>query len=149
MFRPHGGKDAVSNGSPAAADATIADGVPALPADTIGASRGSRPKESDRDWETPPSKAAEQSSADDSPAFSFGAPPSAAAWSASAAADPAESAAKPSGDDASPTAPSRLRCALGYGAFAYGAFWAPVAERLGGAGRTAVRLPGRVRVGDA
>ena len=102
----NGGKDAGSNGSPAVADATIADGVPALPADTIGASRGSRPKESDRDWETPPSKAAEQSSADDSPAFSFGAPPSAAAWSASAAADPAESAAKPSGDDASPTASS-------------------------------------------
>jgi hypothetical protein len=102
----NGGKDAVSNGSPAAADATIADGIPALPADTIGASRGGRPKESDRDWETPPSKAAEQSSADDSPAFSFGAPPSAAAWPASAAADPAESAAKPSGDDASPTAPS-------------------------------------------
>jgi Transmembrane domain of unknown function (DUF3566) len=102
----NGGKDAVSHGSPAAADATIADGIPALPADTIGASRGSRPKESDRDWETAPSKAAEQSSADDSPAFSFGAPPSAVAWPASAAADPAESAAKPSGDDTSPTAPS-------------------------------------------
>jgi hypothetical protein len=100
----HGGKDAVSNGSPAAADATIADGVPALPADSIGTSRGSRPKESDRDRETPPSKTAEQSSADDSPAFSFGTPPSASAWPAAAAADPAESAAKPSGDDASPTA---------------------------------------------
>jgi hypothetical protein len=96
----------VSNGSPAAADATIADGVPALPADTIGTSRGSRPKESAPDWETPSSEAAEQSSSDDSPAFSFGAPPSAAAWPAPAAADPAESAAKPSGDDASPTAPS-------------------------------------------
>ncbi len=102
----HGGKDAVSNGSPAAADATIADGVPALPADTIGTSRGSRPKESDPDWETPPSKAAEQSSADDSPALSFGAPPPVSDWSAPAAADPAESAAMPSGGDASPPAPS-------------------------------------------
>ena len=87
-----------------AADATAADGIPALPADTIGTSRGSRPTGADPDRETPPSNAAEQSSVDDSPAFSFGAPPSAPA---TAAADPAESAAKPSGDDAWPTAPSR------------------------------------------
>ena len=84
-----------------AADATLAGGVPALPSDTIGTSRGSRPTGADADRETPPSKAAEQSSVDDSPAFSFGAPPSGLA---TAAADPAESAAKPSGDDAWPTA---------------------------------------------
>ena len=89
-----------------AADATVADGVPALPADTIGTSRGSRPTAADADRKTPPSKA-KQSSVDDSPAFSFEAPPSASARSATAAADPAESAAKPSGDDAWPTAPSR------------------------------------------
>ena len=89
-----------------AADATVADGVPALPADTIGTSRGSRPTAADADRKTPPSKA-KQSSVDDSPAFSFEAPPSASARSATAAADPAESAAKPSGDDAWPAAPSR------------------------------------------
>ena len=86
------------------ADATLADGVPALPSDTIGTSRGSRPTGAAADRETPPSKAAEQSSVDDSPAFSFRAPPS---GPATAAADPAESAAKPPGDDAWPTAPSR------------------------------------------
>ena len=57
----NGGRDAVPNGSPAAkdarpADATIADGVPALPADTIGASRSSRPKDPDPDRETSASK---------------------------------------------------------------------------------------------
>jgi hypothetical protein len=90
-----------------AADATVADGVPALPADSIGTSRGSRLTGAGTDRETPPSKAAEQSSVDDSPAFSFEAPPSASARLATAAADPAESAAKPSGDDAWPAAPSR------------------------------------------
>ncbi len=97
-----GTKGASANGSPAS-DATIADGVPALPSDTIGTSR-SKPKDPDPDRQTAASKVAQQSSADDSPAFSFG-PPSAPAWSA--AADPADSAAKPSGADTAPTAPSR------------------------------------------
>jgi len=103
-------KDAWSNGSPAraqdtgrsAADDTIADGVPALPSDTIGASRSSRPKDPDPDWETSASKVAEQSPADDSSAFSFDLPPSAPARPTTAAADPAESAAKPWGADTSP-----------------------------------------------
>jgi hypothetical protein len=100
-----GGKDALPDGSPAAtakdaarpavADATIADGVPALPADTIGASRSTKTKGPDRDRETPASKASEPSPVDDSPAFSFGAPP----FAPVPVADPAESAAKPPVDD--------------------------------------------------
>jgi hypothetical protein len=39
----NGGQDASANGSAAALDDTIADGVPALPADSIGSSRGSQP----------------------------------------------------------------------------------------------------------
>ena len=109
----NGGKDALPNGSLAAtatdtvgpADATIADGVPALPADTIGALRSSRPKGPDADRESSASKVAEQPPADDSPAFSFSPPLSAPAWPP--AADPAESGTKPSGADTSPTAPSR------------------------------------------
>jgi hypothetical protein len=107
----NGSKDAGPNSSPAArdaafpaaADATIADGVPALPADSIGAARGTKSKGPDR--ETPASKAGEQSGVDDSPAYSFGPPPTAPARPA--AADRAESAVKPFGDDASPAAPSR------------------------------------------
>ena len=108
----NGGKDALSNGSPATAkdaarpaavDATIADGVPALPADTIGVSRGTKAKGSDSERQTSASKASEQSGVDESPAFSFGAPPFAPAK----AADRAESAAKPAGHDQSATAPSR------------------------------------------
>jgi hypothetical protein len=110
-----GTKDASANGSPAAtakdaalpgaADATIADGVPALPADTIGAARGTKPKGHDRNREipnreTPSSKAGPQNPVDDSPAFSFGPPPS-----APATADPAVFAVNPSGDDTSSTAP--------------------------------------------
>ena len=108
----NGGKDAVPNGSlaatakdtarPFAADATIADGVPALPADTIGASRSSRPKDPDQDRETSASKVAEQPPGYDSSAFSFS-PPSAPAQPATAAADPAESGTKPSGADTSPS----------------------------------------------
>jgi len=113
----NGGKDALPNGSlaatakdtarPAAAAATIADGVPALPADTIGASRSSRPKGPDPDRETSASKVADQPPAYDSSAFSFSPPPSAPARPATAAADPAESGAKPSGADTSTTTPPR------------------------------------------
>jgi hypothetical protein len=99
-----GGKDALPNGSaapakdaarPAVADATIADGVPALPADTIGAARGTKAKGPDPDRETPASKASEPPPVDDSPAFSLGAPP----FAPVPVADPAESAAKPPVDD--------------------------------------------------
>jgi len=114
----NGGKDTLSNGSlaatakdtarPAAVDATIADGVPALPADTIGAARSSRPKGPDPDRETSASNLAEQPPSYDSSAFSFSLPPSSPARPATAAADPAESGTKPSGADTSPsrTAPS-------------------------------------------
>ncbi len=97
-------KDAGPNGSPAtvkdaafpgAADATIADGVPALPADSIGAARGINPKGNDPDRETTASKAGEQSPVADPPSFSFEPAP--------AAADPAGSAGKPLEDDASPS----------------------------------------------
>ena len=109
----NGGTDAWSNGSPATAkdaarpaavDATIADGVPAFPADTIGAARGTKAKVADPERETSASKAGEQSPAGESPAFSLGTPPFAPA---KVAAGPAESAAKPTGDDAAATAPSR------------------------------------------
>ena len=70
----NGGKDAWANGSPAVkdagrpvADATIVDGVPALPSDSIRASRGATPSEADPDQGTATSKAAEQSLGDDSP----------------------------------------------------------------------------------
>ena len=107
-----GAKDASANGRPAAtakdtglsaADATVATGMPALPADTIGASRSSRPNGPDPDRERSPRKVAEQPPADDSPAFSFGPPSSAPVGLAEAAADPAESAAKPWGADAAPS----------------------------------------------
>ena len=135
------------------ADATIADGVPALPSDTIGTSR-SKPKDPDPDRQTSASKVAEQSSADDSPAFSFG--PAVGPGLATAAADPADSAAKPSGADTRLPRPRVLRLrprtpgqGLGWRVFGYCAFGAPVVERPVGAGRPAVRFPGRVRVGDA
>ena len=111
-----GGQDASANGSPAVAtpkdaarasamDATLAEGVPALPADSIGSSRSSRTKGPDPDRETPDSHASEPSPFDDSPALGF--EPSArtgpAAWTAT---DPAESAAKPSDGDALSSAPS-------------------------------------------
>ena len=96
----NGGKDATR---PAAADATIVDGVPALPADTIGASRGAKPKGPVPDQETSAGQADEQTSVDDSSAYSFEVPSSAPA---TAAADATESAIKPSGDGASRTASS-------------------------------------------
>jgi len=58
---------ASANRSPAAADATLVDGVPALPADTIGSVGPDR--------ETTKNKAAAPAAADDSPIFSFGPPP--------------------------------------------------------------------------
>ncbi len=99
-----GGKDASANGGPArdttrpaAADATVVDGVPALPADTIGSSRITRPKGSEADQSAP------ERTGDNSPVAGFGpspAAPAAAAAPARTAADPA----KPSGND--PPAPA-------------------------------------------
>ncbi len=60
---PNGGKDAARP----VADATIVDGVPALPSDSIRASRSATPSEADPDQGTAASKAAEQSLGDDSP----------------------------------------------------------------------------------
>ena len=111
----NGGKDAGPNGSAAAADAafpgavdaTIADGVPAFPADTIGSARGTKSKGPAPDREAPSSQAAEQAPVDDLSAYGFGSPSFAQTRSATAPAGPAESAVQPSGGDASPPAPSR------------------------------------------
>jgi hypothetical protein len=47
---PTGGQeDARAHGGPAAADATVVDGIPALPADTIGSPRSTRPAEPEAD----------------------------------------------------------------------------------------------------
>ncbi len=98
-------KDAASKGrARPAADDTVVDGVPALPADTVGSSRAARPKRSDADQGAADSKdqPSAQPSADDSPVLSFGPPPSAPAQSAvedPTIAYPAESAVKPASDD--------------------------------------------------
>jgi transmembrane protein DUF3566 len=101
---------------PAAGD-TVADGVPALPADTVGSSRTARPKGSgaDRGAAAGKDQPTAQSSVGDSPVLSFGPPPAAPARPAiedPTIAYPAESAAKPASDDpkasgaASPAAPA-------------------------------------------
>ena len=98
-------RDASANGAskdPARAvtDDTIADGVPALPADTIGPARTTRSKE-------PDPAPGEESPAGDSPAFSF--TPSVPAQPAAetrTTADPAESVAKRPAADPAPAPPS-------------------------------------------
>jgi len=94
-------KDAASKGrARPAADDTVIDGVPALPADTVGSSRAVRPKGSDADQGAADRK--DQPSVGDSPVLSFGPPPSAPAQPAvedPAIAYPAEFAVKPAGDD--------------------------------------------------
>jgi hypothetical protein len=67
---PPAGKDDTAKAAmaPGAVDATIVDGVPALPADTISPSRGSRPEGADQ------GKPADQAVADDGPTFAFGPP---------------------------------------------------------------------------
>ena len=110
-----GGKGTSANGASkeasraAAADDTVVDSVPALPADTIGAGRASRQKEPEPAQQAPSGQASEPASVNDSPAYSFGPLPSASVWSATGdqtVADPAEPAAKPTGDGSSPTASS-------------------------------------------
>ncbi len=102
------GAPAAGNGIDGAKDAafpaaTIADGVPAMPADSIGTARGTKPKGNDPARETTASKAGEQSPVADPPALSFEPPPLASARPAPAAADPAGSTVKPLEDDASPS----------------------------------------------
>jgi hypothetical protein len=75
-------------------DDTIVDGVPALPADTIGSTRGTRSKGSD------PGEGPAGSAADDSPVASFGSGSAAPVATDRTAAE----AAKPSGGDL-PTSP--------------------------------------------
>ena len=95
----------------AAADDTVVDGVPALPADTIASPRVAQPKASDADQVTAAGRA--WPAADDSPVPSFG-PPSAGVQSAvedQPIAYPTESAVKSASDDTvasgarSPSAP--------------------------------------------
>jgi hypothetical protein len=91
--------DAAKDRARPAADDTVVDGVPALPADTIASPRPAQPKASDR------GRAAagkDQPFADDSPVLSFGPPPSAPAQPAvedPTVAYPAESAVKQASDD--------------------------------------------------
>ncbi len=92
----------------AGADATVADGVPALPADDLRPSRGSRSKDSG--WDP----GASQSLADDTQAFSFDRPqaaplpPGTDDWTASGSAE--SSAADPS--SATPPDPQPARPGL-------------------------------------
>ena len=110
----------------AGADATIADGVPALPADNLRPSRGSRAKDSSPDPGT------SQSLADDSPTFSFDRPEAAPVSPGTddrTASPPAESSA----EDLSWAAPS-----------------SSLSSRSGLAGdSSAGRVAGRIRLGDA
>jgi Transmembrane domain of unknown function (DUF3566) len=100
-----GGKDdAPADGGPAAADATVVDGIPALPADIIGASRSSRPTDPDADQATE-SKAPVQPQTGDAPVLSFGPPVTAPAKLAvedPTIAYPAESAAMAYDDPTGP-----------------------------------------------
>ncbi len=100
------------NAQDTGADATIADGVPALPADNLRPSRGSRPKDSSPDPGTG------QSLADDSPTFSFDRPqaapvsPGADDWTAR---PPAESSAEDSSWSTPPSSLSSRRTLSGDG----------------------------------
>ena len=94
-----GGKeDALANGGLAAGGATVVDGIPALPADTIGSSRSSQPKQPDAD-QGAGSTAANQSPAGDSPVLSFARPPAAPGVEDQIIAYPAESSVKPAGEN--------------------------------------------------
>jgi hypothetical protein len=72
----NGGKDASANGSAAALDDTIADGVPALPADSIGSSRGTQPTPPGWTVAVPAESAAKPSWDDASPTASSATGPS-------------------------------------------------------------------------
>ena len=131
-----------------AADDTIVDGVPALPADTIGSSRAARSKGPDAEQgpagekDQPP----EDHSSAQSPALSFAPPPSAQpkpAFEDPTIAYSPTPAVKPGSDSR-----GDVRCSL-VGRFRRADWFRRVGGRPPGAGRVAVGLPGRVRVGDA
>jgi hypothetical protein len=97
---------AAASDRPAPVDATVIDGIPALPADTVGPARGSQPKAPAGSG----SGAGRQSGAGDPSALGFGPPPSAPARPAvedPTIAYPAEAAARPAGDDCMSTGSSR------------------------------------------
>ena len=98
-------EDAPASGAPAAADATMVDGIPALPADTIGSSRSSRAKDPEPD-QAAGSKAGDRPAAGDSPVPSFGPPSAGPASGDPVSGYPAESAVKTAGDTPSGTAPT-------------------------------------------
>jgi len=98
-------EDVPATGAPAAADATMVDGIPALPADTIGSSRSSRAREPEPD-QAAGGKAADRPAAGDSPSPSFGLPSAGPASGDPVSGYPAGSAVKPPGDTPSGTAPS-------------------------------------------
>jgi hypothetical protein len=144
---PAGGKEdalangAAANGGPAvaaakdktrpAADATIVDSAPALPADSIGSSRPARPKGSDAN-QAAGSNATAQPSADDSRALSFGPPPSAQARSAvddPTIAYPGGSAVKSAGDDPAGTVASGAAPASASGPASQAGFVASAGSR--------------------
>ena len=142
-----GGKeDALANGGPAAAGATVVDGIPALPADTIGSSRSSQPKEPDAD-QGAGSTAANQSPVGDSPVLSFARPPAAPRVEDQTIAYPAESSVKPAGEN--PAGPMSAGTGGRSWAGRSWAIWSRPSGQPLRAGRTAVGLPGRVRLGDA
>ena len=95
----------------AAEDDTVVDGVPALPADTIGSPRVAQPKASDADQATAAGRA--RPAVDDSPVLSFGPPPAGvqSAVEDQPIAYPTESAVRSASDDTvasgarSPSAP--------------------------------------------
>ncbi|HEX5303979.1 MAG TPA: DUF3566 domain-containing protein [Streptosporangiaceae bacterium] len=90
---------------PAPADATIVDGIPALPADTIGSSRGKSKEPAGSIGLTGSGPAAGSSGTSDSSVFSFGPPPSAPAKPAvedPLIAYPAETAVQPAGEASAP-----------------------------------------------
>lgn len=102
------GSDVPVNGTPATeeaarpapVDATIVDGIPALPADTIGSSRGKPKEPAGSTGLTGSEPAAGSSGTSDSSVFSFGPPPAAPARPAvedPLIAYPAEAAVKPAG----------------------------------------------------
>ena len=100
------------NAQGAGVDATIADGVPALPADNLRPSRGSRPKDSSSDPGTG------QSLADDSPTFSFDRPeaaPVSPGTNDRTARPPAESSAEDSSWSTPPSSLSSRRTLSGDG----------------------------------
>jgi len=104
------GGDVTANGTPAAeeparpapVDTTLVDGIPALPADTVGPARG---KSKEPAGSTGSESAAGYSGTSDSSVFSFGSPPSAPAQPAvedPLIAYPAESAVKPASEAPAP-----------------------------------------------